>query len=270
MTIPSTRVLADQRDPLLILTLDGAQTRNSLGPDVYPVLQSHIVDAGQNPDIRAIILTGANGFFSSGGNVNALKASGAATLAAATGNTDKLNALILAIAQCPKPVIAAVEGGAAGAGFSLCLACDLIVASEDAHFTAAYVRVGLSPDGGATHFLAHALPRQLVNEICMLGRPVAASRLADAGLINRCHPAGEALAAATGIAQQIAAGPPAATSKIKELILTAGTSDLAAQLATEARAINLARFGAEAAEGLAAFIEKRKAHFGPHTSDTET
>ena len=261
MTASSTTGLKEQPDGVLVLTLDGPKTRNSIGPDVYPVLQAHIVDAGQDPEVGAIVLTGANGFFSSGGNVNALKASGAATLAAATGNTDKLNALILAIVQCPKPLIAAVEGGAAGAGFSLCLACDLIVASDDALFTAAYIRVGLSPDGGATHFLDRALPRQLVNEICILGRPVAAARLHAAGLINSCHPPATVLDASLNLATQIASGPPNATAKIKELVSTSGSTDLATQLAVEARAINLARFGKEAAEGLSAFIEKRKASF---------
>ncbi len=261
MTKSSTTVLREERDGVLVLTLDGAETRNAIGPDVYPILQSHIVDVERDPTVRAIVLTGNNGFFSSGGNVNALKASGASTLAAATANTDKLNALILAIAQSSRPVVAAVEGGAAGAGFSLCLACDMIVASEDARFLAAYVRVGLTPDGGATHFLTRALPRQLVNEICMLGRPVGASRLHAAGLINSCHPAGSALDAALHLARDIAAGPPHATSRIKELINAAGSTDLPAQLAAEARAINLARFGAEAAEGLSAFVEKRKANF---------
>lgn len=261
MSNSSTRVVSEQRGNVLLLTLDGVETRNAIGPDVYPVLQAHIVNAETDPEIGAIVLTGANGFFSSGGNVNALKASGASTLAAATGNTDKLNALILSIAQSSMPIIAAVEGGAAGAGFSLCLACDMIVAGEDARFTAAYVRVGLSPDGGATHFLTRALPRQLVNEICMLGRPVPALRLHAAGLINSCYPAGRALEASLDLASEIAAGPPNAMRNIKEIVRIAGSSDLPAQLAIEARAINRARFGEEAAEGLSAFIEKRKANF---------
>lgn len=261
MSNSTTRVVNEQRGNILLLTLDGVETRNAIGPDVYPVLQAHIVNAEQDPEIGAIVLTGANGFFSSGGNVHALKASGASTLAAATGNTDKLNALILSVVQSSKPIIAAIEGGAAGAGFSLCLACDMIVASEDARFTAAYVRVGLSPDGGATHFLTRALPRQLVNEICMLGRPVAAPRLHAAGLINSCYPAGSALDAALELASEIAAGPPNAMRKIKEIIRISDSGDLPNQLAIEARSINRARFGAEASEGLSAFIEKRKANF---------
>lgn len=261
MTNASTRVVCEQRGNILLLTLDGAETRNAIGPEVYPVLQTHIVNAEQATDIGAIVLSGANGFFSSGGNINALKASAASTLSAVTGNTDKLNALILSVTHSVIPVIAAVEGGAAGAGFSLCLACDMIVASEHARFTAAYVRVGLSPDGGATHFLARALPHQLVSEICMLGRPVAAPRLHAAGLINNCCPAGNALDVAIELAGEIAAGPPKATRNIKELIRIAASNDLASQLAIEARAINHARFGDEAAEGLSAFIEKRKANF---------
>ena len=261
MTITTTRVLAERHDAVLLLTLDGPETRNAVGPDLYVALQRHIVNAERDAGIGAIVLTGANSFFSSGGNVKALKASSAATRAEVTGNTDKLNALILAISACSKPVVAAVEGGAAGAGFSLCLACDMIVAAADARFTAAYVRVGLTPDGGATHFLGRALPRQLVNEICMLGRPVSANRLYAAGIVSSCHLAGDVLTAALDLATSLASGPPVALARIKELIGMAGTTELAAQLDREARMINDARFGPEAAEGLTAFLEKRPARF---------
>ncbi|MEN2989845.1 enoyl-CoA hydratase family protein [Tistrella sp. BH-R2-4] len=257
-----THVLIDRRDGVATLTLDGAQTRNALGPDVYVSVQAHLLDAEQDPDVRAIVLTGAGGFFSSGGNVRALKASGQSSLSAVTGNTDRLNAMIKAVTDGTKPVIAAVEGGASGAGFSLCLACDLIVASETAVFSAAYVRVGLSPDGGATYFLRRALPRQLVSEICMFGQSVPAERLAAAGLVNHLVPQGQARARALDLAARLAAGPSAALGTIKRLIGAAEVSGLAAQLDDEARAINLARFGPEAAEGLAAFLEKRRPDFG--------
>ncbi|MGQ9370897.1 oxepin-CoA hydrolase, alternative type [Azospirillum sp. ST 5-10] len=256
-----TRVHAERRGGILLLTLDGGTTRNAIGPDVYPEVQARIIAAGADPDVRAIVLTGAGGFFSSGGNVRALRDSAARPLADVTANTDKLNAMIRSIVGAPTPVVAAVEGGAAGAGVALALACDMIVAGESAAFTVAHVRVGLSPDGGVTHFLRSSLPHQLVMEMCLLGRPTAAARLAELGVVNRLAPDGTVLAAALELAERVAAGPPEATARIKRQVHAALDHELATHLDVEARAINRARYGAEAAEGLAAFLEKRRPDF---------
>lgn len=258
---PVTDLQANLDGAVLTLSLDGPQTRNSISPPVYKAIQASIIEAGQNPEVRAIVLTGRHGFFSSGGNINNLRASAQSTMAEVSTNTDALNSMILAIRACPTPVIAAVEGGAAGAGFSLALACDMIVASEDAKFVVAYVKVGLAPDGGVTHFLSQGLPRQLVSEMCLTGNPVDAERLHMLGVVNEVTASGEALAAATRSAARLAAGASRAQATIKAEIAAAPRSDLAAHLALEALGINTARFGAEAAEGLAAFLGKRHADF---------
>lgn len=256
-----TAVRAERRGALLLLTLDGPTSRNAIGPDVYQEVQAQVIAAGRDSEVGAIVLTGAGGFFSSGGNIDALRASAGGTLAQATANTDKLNAMIKSIVECPMPVIAAVEGGAAGAGVATALACDMIVASGQARFTIAYVRVGLSPDGGVTHVLRSALPRQMVMEMCLLGQPVPATRLAQAGIVNHLAAEGAVLSTALELAGRLADGPPQAIATIKDLVNTALENDFATQLDREARAINLARFGAEAAEGLSAFLEKRQHEF---------
>lgn len=247
---------------ILVLTLDGPKTRNSIGRDQYETLRCAFVDAGRDAGVRAIVLTGAGGFFSSGGNVGALKEGRELPLSEVMRNTDVLGAMILAIRNCPRPVIGAVEGGAAGLGLSLALSCDMLVASVSAKFTAAYVKIGLTPDGGATHFLREALPRQLVSEMCMLGRPVAADRLQAAGVVNQLAEDGTALGAAFELARACAAGAPEAITTIKAEIEAAPGNGLAAQLDLEARGINHARYGDEAGEGLAAFVEKRPPNFG--------
>ncbi len=257
----ATRVVAERRGAVMLVTLDGESTRNALGPTVYQELRACVIRAGSDPAIGAVIITGAGTFFSSGGNINSLLNSSKGTLAGATANTDKLNAMILSIVDCEKPVIAAVEGGAAGAGFALALACDMIVASEKASFTAAYVRVGLSPDGGISHFLRTALPRQMAMEICMLGQPIPAERLAAAGVVTRVASEGGALQAALELGSVLADGPPNALANIKRLVNAAPGNDLPAHLEAEARAINLARFGDEAREGLSAFLERRRARY---------
>jgi enoyl-CoA hydratase/carnithine racemase len=256
-----TRVTAERRGAVLLVRLDGEATRNALGPTVYEDVRSHIVHAGTEPGVGAVVITGSGPFFSSGGNVSSLLNSAKETLSNASSNTDKLNAMIMSIVECGKPVIAAVEGGAAGAGFALALACDVIIASERANFTASYVRVGLSPDGGMTHFLRTALPRQLVLEICMLGQRVPATRLAAAGLVNRITEEGGALRAALELGGELSEGPSEAIANIKRLINAAPGNDLPTHLEVEARAINLARFGAEAKEGLSAFLERRRPRY---------
>jgi len=254
-------VLSQQNEGVLTLTLDDPGSRNSIGPDVYSKIRNAVVDAGNAADIRAIIVTGAGGFFSSGGNINALKDSVKGPLSAVTANTDKLNAMIRAIVDCPTPVIAAVEGGAAGAGAALALSCDFVVAANEAKFIAAYVKVGLSPDGGLTYFLLSAMPRQLVNELCILGRPITAERLADFGVVNELAKSGQVLETATALANRIASGPSQAIQSIKHLINAADHNELCTHLWQEADHINRARFGPEAAEGLQAFLDKRKPDF---------
>lgn len=256
-----TMLKHEREGAVLVLTLSGAGTRNSISLPIYLQVQAAMIDAAQDPAVRAIVLTGADGFFSSGGNIHALKASAQKTMAEVTVNTDALNAMIRALRDCPKPVIAAVEGGAAGAGASLALACDMIVAANDAKFTVAYVRIGLTPDGGVTHFLTQSLPRQLVAEMCMLGQPVGADRLHALGVVNALCAPGAVRDAALAMAAQLAAGPVQAIARIKALIEAAPGNDLATHLEREAEGINRARFGAEAREGLAAFLDKRKPDF---------
>ncbi|WP_136637687.1 oxepin-CoA hydrolase, alternative type [Pseudooceanicola onchidii] len=261
MSTPATELRVERDGAVLILSLDGASSRNSISPPVYKAIQTQVITAGEDPGVRAIVLCGLHGFFSSGGNINNLKESANSTMAEVSGNTDALNAMILSIRACPTPVIAAVEGGAAGAGMSLALACDMIVADEGAKFVVAYVKVGLAPDGGVTHFLSEGLPRQLVSEMCLTGTPVEAERLHALGVVNAVVPAGEAIEAAKKMAGKLALGPSGAMALIKSEIAAAPHNDLATQLVLEARGINTARFGAEAAEGLAAFLGKRKPDF---------
>lgn len=254
-------VRSHQNGGVLTLTLDGPGSRNAIGPDVYRSIRDAVVDAGNAVDVRAVVVTGAGGFFSSGGNINALKDSAKGPLSAVTSNTDQLNAMIRAIVDCPIPVIAAVEGGAAGAGVGLALSCDFVIAANDSKFTAAYVKVGLSPDAGVTYFLRRALPRQLVNELCILGRPITAERLAEFGIVNELADTGQVLDAATALAERIAAGPLQAIQSIKQLVNAAEHNELGTHLWQEADRINSARFSPEAAEGLQAFLDKRRPDF---------
>ena len=247
-----------QDDGVLTLTIDGPKSRNSIGPELYDALREAVIDASDAPEVRAIVITGANGYFSSGGNINALKESAARPRGQVSANTDKLNAMIRAVHEAPLPVVCALEGGAAGAGASLAMACDMVFAAAGASLVIAYVKVGLTPDGGATHFLRSALPRQFAMEMCMTGKPMPVERLADFGIVNDVVPQGDALERAQDMARRLANGPSEALAVIKHEVNVAPRNDLTTHMALEADGINRARYSADAAEGLAAFLEKRK------------
>ena len=161
-----------------------------------------------------------------------------------------------AIRTFPKPVIAAVEGATAGAGFSLALMCDMVVAAEDSVFVMAYSNLGLSPDGGGSWNLAHALPRQLATELLMLGERISAQRLQALGLLNRVVDSGHALPQALALAERINARAPNAMNSIKELLNEAGTHNMTQHLALERNHFVKNLHHSNAGVGIQAFLNK--------------
>jgi enoyl-CoA hydratase/carnithine racemase len=199
--------------------------------------------------------------FCAGGNLKRLKANRELPREVQAANVDQLGNWIEAIRLCPKPVVAAVEGAAAGAGMSLALACDFIVAARQSRFVMAYVNSGLSPDGGGTWQLMHALPRALVSEVAMLGKPVFAEQLQALGVINRVCEPGNAYTVALELAIELCAKPANAIASIKELLLEAQSQPLSAQLSLERDHFVKNLFHPNAGEGISAFLEKRPAKF---------
>jgi len=248
--------IEDKGDRLIIWNGNTAR-RGALSPELYDCI-ARAMEQAQEPRIRAVILTSEGEFFCAGGDLNVLIERRGISEAERREKVDDLHDLVRAMRACPVPVIAAVEGGAAGAGLSLALACDLIVASKEAKFTAAYVKAGLVPDAGLTSAMARMLPRPLTMEMCLLGRPVMATRFAELGAITRLCPQGAALEEAMLLADTLASGPRAAQSTIRQLVSAAYESTEAAQLDAERDAMAAAAGAEEAAEGIAAFLEKRK------------
>lgn len=262
MTEPTEGLRIEREGAILTITLDDPATRNSLSIEMSRGGTEALTEAAYDDGVRAVMITGAEGNFCSGGNITRLRKSIEQGMHARMDSVGVMHGWIKAIRRCPKPVIAAVEGAAAGAGFSLAMACDLIVAADDARFVVAYIKVGLNPDGGATAFLNRGLPPQLAAEMCFFGDPVGAERLHALGVVNRVVAPGEAAAEARKLADRLAAGPTAALGRAKRLIDASRRNDLEAQLDLEALLISEARSHPEAAEGLQAFLEKRKPDFG--------
>jgi enoyl-CoA hydratase/carnithine racemase len=208
-----------------------------------------------------VILRGDGANFCAGGNLRGLQARRQAGASAQVAVLDQLHQFIEALRVFPKPVIAAVEGAAAGAGFSLALACDLVVAAEDARFILSYARIGVTPDGGATWHLSRALPRHLVQQWIWLAEPVSARQLHAHGLVNWVTDSGQALAEALQVAERLAAMAPNAIASAKELVQHTATASLTQQLESERTHFVENLLHPNAGEGIQAFLDKRPPQF---------
>jgi len=254
-------VLVEEQNNVLILTMSNPSKRNAIFPTLYAELTAALNAAEDNPEIGAVILQGAEGYFCSGGDLEGIQERRKLARAERRNRLEGLHDLVRYMRRFPKPLIAAVEGGAAGAGLSLAFACDLLVVDAEARFSVAYVRVGLTPDGGATASLATVLPKALLMELCLTGSPIDAQRLYQLGAINKVVPKAEVHGEALEMASRLAAGPQQAIARIKELCQQAGQVSFNEQLDKEAEYMVMAQEGAEAAEGIAAFFEKRRPNF---------
>ncbi|CAN1558964.1 CaiD Enoyl-CoA hydratase/carnithine racemase [Burkholderiaceae bacterium] len=242
----------------LILTLSDPAMRNALGPDMYAAGIEALNVAETNSEIRSVIITGEGSHFCAGGNLQRLQGNRDKPREAQAQSIEGLHSWMEAIRTCPKPVIAAVEGAAAGAGFSLALMCDMIVAARDSIFVMAYSSIALSPDGGGSWSLSQSLPRQLASELLLLGERIGAERLHAHGLVNRISEPGHALTDALQLADRINARAPNAMSSIKELINDAGKHNLTTHLAQERDFFVNNLHHPNAGIGIAAFLNKEK------------
>jgi enoyl-CoA hydratase/carnithine racemase len=245
----------------MVLTISNPSLRNALSPAMYAAGVEALNFADSSSEIRSVVLTGEGSLFCAGGNLQRLLDNRSKPREVQAQSIDGLHSWIEAIRSCRKPIIAAVEGPAAGAGFSLCLACDFIVAARDAVFVMAYSSVGLSPDGGATWHLGRMLPRQIASELLLGGERISSERLFDLGVVNRISEASGALADALAIADKLNQRAPNALASIKELLGDATQNPLSEQLKAERDAFvdNLHR--ANGGEGISAFLGKRTPHY---------
>lgn len=247
---------------VLELTMDNTAQRNALTPEISRGLTKSLRLAADDAAVGAIVLRGEGDHFCAGGNLKSLAEMRASQpRQAMVERIAAVNELARALRGTPKPVIAAVEGHAAGAGFSIALGCDLLVAAEDAVFTLSYVRIGVNPDGGGSWFIARALPPQLASELALTAEPVGAARLAQMGVVNRVVARGTARQAAREWAAQIAAGATAAIGRTKRLLDEAAQTPLSQHLEREREGFVEGFFGPEGGEGVAAFLGKRKPDF---------
>ena len=257
----SSELKTQRQGSTLVLTLSDPATRNTLSEQLIAAGIEALNVAEADSEVRAVVLRGDGIHFCAGGNLQGLNARRQSGPDAQVRMLELLHQFVEALRVFPKPVIAAVEGAAAGAGFSLALACDLVVAAEDARFILSYARVGLTPDGGATWHLGRALPRQLVQELVWLAEPVSARQLNALGLVNWVTDSGQAFTEALKVAARLEAMAPNALAGAKELLHRAPSNSLTQQLAAERDQFVESLFHANSGEGLQAFFEKRAPKF---------
>ena len=257
----AAQLLLERRGPVAILRISNPGAHNALHPDVYAAGIAEFDRIRRDAGVRAVVIAGDGANFCAGGNLNRLLENRGKDPSVQMASIEKMHAWVLAIRDCDCPVIAAVEGAAAGAGFSLALACDMLVAAEDAKFVMAYVRVGLSPDGGATQWLGTRLPYQTAFELLCTGEAIGAQRLHALGVVNRVVATGTAVSHAVAMAEKLAAGPAGALARIKRLLDGAAAPHPLGQLERERDALVECLFHADGEEGIRAFLEKRKPRF---------
>jgi 2-(1,2-epoxy-1,2-dihydrophenyl)acetyl-CoA isomerase len=250
-------IRVERADGVGTVILDRPESLNALNATMRGELLAAFKSLARDDEVRAVVLTGEGRGFCSGADLRG----GAGEREFRRVLTAEYNPLIRAIRDTPKPVIAAVNGVAAGAGVSLALACDLIYAVEEARFIQAFVKIGLVPDSGSTRTLVRALGRHRAAELIFGGEPLSAAEAHAAGLVNRVLPADQLRPVVQEIAAALAAAPTRAIGYAKRLINAAEDETLDQSLADEAALQELAGRTDDHVEGIAAFAEKREPRF---------
>lgn len=259
-------VLYRVRERVAHLELNRPEALNALNLEMIDDLRAATARAELDPEVRAILISGAGDHFMAGGDLKWFRAQlelppnerqplYEATIAS-------VHQSILQLRRSAKPVVAAAHGAVAGFGLSLLLAADLALASDSAYFTLAYCNIALSPDGGATWSLPRAVGSKRAAEIALLGDRFSAEQALEWGMLNRVVSADDLLPQAEKLAARLASGPAAALASTKRLLNASSGATLAEQLSAEQASFAACGAHPDFAEGLAAFFEKRRARFG--------
>ena len=244
-------------DGVATLTLDSPHNRNALSKQLVSELFERLKRAEGDDTVKVVLVKAEGRTFCSGADLRG----GAAERDFRRVLTAEYNPLVRAMRDLPKPLIAAVNGVAAGAGVSIALACDLVYASQEARFILAFARIGLVPDSGSTRTLVRALGRHRATQLIFSGEPLGAAEAHAAGLVTRVVEPDRLRAEAGAAAAALAAGPTQALGLAKRLINQAEEQTLDESLAAEAALQELAGRSQDHAEGVAAFGEKREPRF---------
>ncbi|MEC8754500.1 MAG: enoyl-CoA hydratase-related protein [Pseudomonadota bacterium] len=243
------------------ITLNRPGSLNAMSPAMAKELNDAALRVDGDTAVRAVVLTGTSKAFCAGGDLGEFVAAGDQARSLILQMTGDLHLALSRLARNRAPVIAAVNGTAAGAGFSLAMAADLAVADERAVFTMAYTNAGLSPDGSSTYYMPRKIGDRRARELMLTNRVLTATEALDWGVVNQVVEAGQAETAARTLASKLAQGPTQAFAQVKQLLETSFTESLETQMELEARGIAAQVASKDGQEGMQAFVEKRKPEF---------
>ncbi|MFJ9371761.1 enoyl-CoA hydratase/isomerase family protein [Streptomyces sp. NPDC101455] len=262
MSDPTTEVTHAIAGGVAYLTLNRPEALNAITPAQRDRLITLLGEASADPSVRAVVLTGTGRGFCAGADLRGGGSSGE-RIAGDVARTIRQGAqrLIAAVLDCEKPVIAAVNGTAAGLGAQLALACDLVLAAESAKFIEVFVRRGLVPDGGGAYLLPRLIGPQRAKELMFFGDTVSAADAERLGLVNRVVPDEALEKTARDWAERLAAGPTRALALTKQLVNASLDSDRTTAFAAEAAAQEINMTTEDAREGVASFVERRSPEY---------
>ena len=250
-------LLFDVRDHVAHITLNRPDAANSINEDMGKDLMHAALRCDEDPEIRAVLISGAGKIFSGGGDLKAFTAQGDQLPYHVKEITTYLHAAMSRLTRMDAPVVAAVHGAVAGAGMSIAIACDIVVAAETTRFMVAYTRAGLVPDGSSTYFLPRIVGLKRALELTLTNRMFSAQEALQWGLVTHVVQDNELIAQARAIAVQLAAGPTRAYGLSKRLLHSGWAETLETQMENESQAIAHSARTGDAREGITAFLEKR-------------
>lgn len=256
MTTSDSLLIERPSSDIVVFKINRPQVRNALNLDVRIRLADEVTRFGNDPDVRCLIVTGSETVFAAGADIGEMAEAGPIEVMAR--NVQKY---WRAIAECPKPLIAAVEGFALGGGLELALCADIIVAGEGARLGLPEVKVGILPGGGGTQKLARLVGRQRAMLLLMTGKLFSAAEALSMGVISEVATTGQALARSLEIAKEISSMPPISVMQIKEIVNAGLNAPLETALMLERKAFQLQFATSDQKEGMRAFMEKRKPKF---------
>lgn len=247
------------------LTLNRPEVRNALGNEMRAMLREWLPRLEEDPAVRCVVLRGAGGNFMAGGDLanmsSILEGDPAGFRSHFLERVNSMNSFLFAMRRMPKPVIASVAGAAAGAGVSVALAADLVIAAEDAFFMLSHAKVGTTPDGGATFQLPRTIGIKKAMEMVLLAKPVSAQQAADLGLVNLVVPAERLEAETAELAGRLVGGPTRVYGRAKALLYRSIETPFEAQIQAEAESFADCASEQDFREGVDAFLKKRKPEF---------
>lgn len=244
-------------DNVATITLNRPDAANSLNKQMGEDLMAAAIECDENPDVRAVLLTGSGSMFCAGGDLRSFSQAGDGLPALVKELTVYLHAAVSRFTRMQAPLIVAVNGTAAGAGMSLAVTGDIVYAAKAAKFTMAYTAAGLSPDGSSTYFLPRLIGMRRTQELMITNRRLSADEACDWGLINAVFEDDALMKAAQRLAVKLAAGPTGSYGRVKSLLCDTFNNGLETQMELEARAIGESARSVDGREGIDAFLNKR-------------